>query len=111
MDEQVETIVIGAGQAGLAMSWHLSQRGCDHLVVERARIAFRVAQHQLRIGVPCLHRRPLYAGWPGRHSLERSPTPRGVLCVRKNRLREWSTARDAGLRKKFFASNSLIYME
>lgn len=41
MDEQVETIVIGAGQAGLAMSWHLSQRGCEHLVLERARIAER----------------------------------------------------------------------
>jgi putative flavoprotein involved in K+ transport len=41
MDEQVETIVIGAGQAGLAISWHLSQRGCEHLVLERARIAER----------------------------------------------------------------------
>ena len=41
MDEQVEAIVIGAGQAGLAMSWHLSQRGCEHLVLERARIAER----------------------------------------------------------------------
>jgi hypothetical protein len=41
MDEQVETIIIGAGQAGLAMSWHLTQRGCDHLVLERARIAER----------------------------------------------------------------------
>ena len=39
--EQVETIVIGAGQAGLALSWHLSQRGCEHLVLERARIAER----------------------------------------------------------------------
>jgi putative flavoprotein involved in K+ transport len=41
MDEHVETIVIGAGQAGLAMSWHLTQRGCEHLVLERARIAER----------------------------------------------------------------------
>jgi putative flavoprotein involved in K+ transport len=41
MDEQVETIVVGAGQAGLAMSWHLSQRRCEHLVLERARIAER----------------------------------------------------------------------
>jgi putative flavoprotein involved in K+ transport len=41
MDEHVETIVIGAGQAGLAMSWHLSRRGCEHLVLERARIAER----------------------------------------------------------------------
>jgi putative flavoprotein involved in K+ transport len=41
MDEHVETIVIGGGQAGLAMSWHLSQRGCEHLVLERARVAER----------------------------------------------------------------------
>jgi putative flavoprotein involved in K+ transport len=41
MDEQVETIVIGAGQAGLAISWHLGQRRCEHLVLERARIAER----------------------------------------------------------------------
>ena len=37
--ERVETLIIGAGQAGLAMSWHLSQLGCEHLVLERARIA------------------------------------------------------------------------
>jgi putative flavoprotein involved in K+ transport len=41
MEEHVETVVIGAGQAGLAMSWHLNQRGCEHLVLERARIADR----------------------------------------------------------------------
>jgi len=39
--ERIETVVIGAGQAGLALSWHLSLRGCEHLVVERARIAER----------------------------------------------------------------------
>ena len=37
--EQVETLIIGGGQAGLAMSAHLGQRGLSHLVVERARIA------------------------------------------------------------------------
>lgn len=39
--EQVETLVIGAGQAGLAMSRRLSQQGLPHLVVERHRIAER----------------------------------------------------------------------
>lgn len=37
--EKVETLVIGAGQAGLAMSEHLTTRGLPHLVLERARIA------------------------------------------------------------------------
>jgi putative flavoprotein involved in K+ transport len=32
------TIVIGAGQAGLATSWHLKQRGLEHLVLERGRV-------------------------------------------------------------------------
>ena len=36
--EIVDTLVIGAGQAGLAMSGHLSSRGVQHLVVERHRI-------------------------------------------------------------------------
>jgi putative flavoprotein involved in K+ transport len=33
------TVVIGAGQAGLAMSWHLSQRSIDHVILERGDIA------------------------------------------------------------------------
>ncbi|WP_119390358.1 flavin-containing monooxygenase [Taklimakanibacter lacteus] len=37
--EKVETLVIGAGQAGLAMSGHLSDRRAPHLVVEKHRIA------------------------------------------------------------------------
>jgi putative flavoprotein involved in K+ transport len=32
---RVETVVIGAGQAGLTMSWHLRQAGRDHVVLER----------------------------------------------------------------------------
>ncbi len=30
-------VVVGGGQAGLAMSWHLVRRGVDHVVFERAR--------------------------------------------------------------------------
>lgn len=39
--EQVETLVIGAGQAGLAMSEQLSRHNRPHLLVERHRIAER----------------------------------------------------------------------
>ena len=35
MTELVDTIVIGGGQAGLSVSWHLQQAGCDHLVLDR----------------------------------------------------------------------------
>ncbi len=36
MTERVETIVIGAGQAGLATSYHLTRLGREHVVLERA---------------------------------------------------------------------------
>jgi putative flavoprotein involved in K+ transport len=39
--EKVEALVIGAGQAGVAMSEHLSNCGVPHLVLERHRIAER----------------------------------------------------------------------
>jgi putative flavoprotein involved in K+ transport len=39
--EQVETLIIGGGQAGLVMSHRLKQRGRAHLVLERYRIAER----------------------------------------------------------------------
>jgi len=39
--EKIETLVVGGGQAGLAMSEHLSNHGQPHLVLERHRIAER----------------------------------------------------------------------
>lgn len=35
----VDVAVVGAGQAGLAASWHLRHQGIEHLVLERDRIA------------------------------------------------------------------------
>ncbi|MCZ2849830.1 flavin-containing monooxygenase [Modestobacter sp. VKM Ac-2978] len=37
--ERTEVVVVGAGQAGVAMSEHLTERGIPHVVLERARIA------------------------------------------------------------------------
>ncbi len=39
--EKVDTLVVGGGQAGLAMSEHLSNCGVPHLVLERHRVAER----------------------------------------------------------------------
>lgn len=36
---KVDTLIVGAGQAGIAMSEHLSKAGVPHLVLERSRIA------------------------------------------------------------------------
>ena len=39
--KQIDTLVIGAGQAGIATSEHLRAQGIDHVVLERGRIAER----------------------------------------------------------------------
>ncbi|MGA1181347.1 MAG: flavin-containing monooxygenase, partial [Marivivens sp.] len=39
--EKVNTLVVGAGQAGVAMSEHLTRASIPHLVLERGRIAER----------------------------------------------------------------------
>src|SRR6202043_3242129 len=39
--EKVDALVVGGGQAGVAMSEHLSKCGVPHLVLERHRIAER----------------------------------------------------------------------
>src|SRR5262245_52975597 len=39
--ERIDALVVGGGQAGLAMSEHLSASGVPHLIVERHRIAER----------------------------------------------------------------------
>jgi putative flavoprotein involved in K+ transport len=41
LTEHVETLIVGGGQAGLAMSHMLGRRGRPHLVLERGRIAER----------------------------------------------------------------------
>lgn len=41
MSVDTETIIVGGGQAGLAMSHHLARRGREHVVLERGRIAER----------------------------------------------------------------------
>ena len=39
--EEFEVVVVGAGQAGVAMSEHLTNAGISHVVLERDRIAER----------------------------------------------------------------------
>jgi putative flavoprotein involved in K+ transport len=34
--KRIETVIVGGGQAGLATSYHLTQYGCEHVVLERA---------------------------------------------------------------------------
>jgi putative flavoprotein involved in K+ transport len=39
--EQIETVIIGGGQAGLAMSYYLGRFGREHIILERQRVAQR----------------------------------------------------------------------
>jgi len=41
LTEKIDTLVVGAGQAGIAMSEHLSNCNIPHIVLERSRIAER----------------------------------------------------------------------
>lgn len=38
MTELVDTIVVGGGQAGLSVSWHLRDKGVEHFVLDRGQI-------------------------------------------------------------------------
>jgi putative flavoprotein involved in K+ transport len=68
--ERVDTIVVGGGQAGLAMSEHLGMAGVPHLVLERHRIAdrWRTARwDSLVANGPAWHDRFPGMEFPGAH--------------------------------------------
>src|SRR5207249_8909191 len=46
MMEEHHTVVIGAGQAGLATSWHLKRQGLEHVVLERGRVGETWRSHR-----------------------------------------------------------------
>src|SRR5262245_40134163 len=41
MNEQIDTVIIGAGHAGLTMSYYLSQAGLEHVILERGQAGER----------------------------------------------------------------------
>jgi len=43
--KRTTTLIIGAGQAGLAMSHCLSEQGIEHVVLERGKLAQRWRSH------------------------------------------------------------------
>jgi putative flavoprotein involved in K+ transport len=41
VSEKIDTVIIGGGHAGLTMSYFLSERGLEHVIVERGRVGER----------------------------------------------------------------------
>ena len=41
MTEKIDTVIIGGGHAGLTMSYFLSARGLEHVILERGRVGER----------------------------------------------------------------------
>lgn len=46
MTGTLQAVIVGAGQAGLAMSHHLSRRGVDHVVLEQGRVGESWRSHR-----------------------------------------------------------------
>jgi len=71
------TVIIGGGQAGLAMSRCLTERGVDHVVLERGRVAESWRSERwdsLRLLTPCWQSR--LPGWS-----YRGPDPDGYMTM------------------------------
>jgi putative flavoprotein involved in K+ transport len=39
--DRFHTAIIGGGQAGLAVNYHLGQHGCEHVILEQHRVVER----------------------------------------------------------------------
>jgi hypothetical protein len=52
--DHIDTVIVGGGQAGLAMSYHLRQRGREHVILEaeRWRTAMRSELDQIEVPAP-----------------------------------------------------------
>ena len=96
--EKGDTVVVGAGQAGIAMSEHLSNNGVPHVVLERHRIAERWRSERwdsLVANGPAWHDR-----FPGMEFADTDPDAfpgkdkgRGLLrCIRGKKFQPLSAA-------------------
>ena len=46
VSDELPVVVIGGGQAGLSMSWHLKERGVEHVVLERHHVGYEWEQRR-----------------------------------------------------------------
>ncbi len=38
MSEHIDTVVVGGGQAGISVGWHLKRNGREHVILDRGTI-------------------------------------------------------------------------
>jgi putative flavoprotein involved in K+ transport len=93
MRATVDVAIIGAGQAGLATSWHLKQAGVDHVVLEAGRVAetWRTRRwDSFRLVTPNRFVRLPGAEYDG-------PDPDGFISLAEliDHLQSWSNSFDA----------------
>mgnify|MGYP006300877341 CR=1 FL=1 len=79
MAEYTDTIVIGAGQAGLATSCHLSDRDIDHVILERADAVGGAGRRRHPPRAAAAIGRSRTRG-PRRNLPPSSPSPRRIFC-------------------------------
>ena len=61
--EDIDTVIIGAGQAALAISYYLSQLGREHVILERQRVGERWRSERWDSRVPRRFRGRDFAWW------------------------------------------------
>jgi choline dehydrogenase-like flavoprotein len=77
MAEEIETVVIGGGQAGLALSYYLSQQGRPHVVLEQATQIARPGG--MGDGTPSPRDRRRCGCHPYRATIRMGPAPADVV--------------------------------
>ena len=91
--EYTDTVIIGGGQAGLAMSRCLVERGVEHVVLERGRVGERWRTERwdsLRLLTPNWQSRLPHFHWRRLGRARSSPvSPRSIPA---NRSRAWGRA-------------------
>jgi cation diffusion facilitator CzcD-associated flavoprotein CzcO len=89
MSEQVETLIVGGGQAGLAVGYHLAQLGRSFLILdenERTGDSWRKRWNSLQLFTPAYLNSLPGLEFPGRAAIARrrtKRTPRDLifLCI------------------------------
>jgi putative flavoprotein involved in K+ transport len=81
LSNKIDMVVVGGEQAGLAISYHLSQEGREHVVLERVRAMANAWRNQRWDSFTLREQaKAIGEGW------KTNPIPAHILGVRSNRV-------------------------